>query len=293
MNNWCHLAIITDEVSQELDDVLRFAADFKLDGIEVRSLFGRAFKDLTRADLDIIARKSRDAGLAIAGCASPVFKCNLDAPDEIASHVELFKRSVEAAHILGSDIVRVFTFLRRSHPATAGDIERAASHFHKLLDAVRGTDVRIGIENESSCIVANGSESAELWRHLPESPQFGLVWDPCNCLYVDGSNDPIRDDYALIADRVLHVHVKDAKRDGASPALKCVELGKGSLDLPAHLRDLKAHGYRGWISLETHWRSIPLDDAIQHLPAGYSFSANAEPASRICMAHLQRWVAAA
>ena len=291
--NWCRLAIITDEVSQELDDVLRFAADFKLDGIEVRSLFGRAFKDLTHADLELIARKSRDAGLAIAGCASPVFKCNLDAPDEIASHVELFKRSVEAAHILGSDIVRVFTFLRRSHPATASDIERAASHFDKLLDAVRGTNVRIGIENESSCIVANGSETAELWRHLPESPQFGLVWDPCNCIYLDGSNNPIRDDYPLIADRVIHVHVKDARRDGAKPALKCVELGKGSLDFPAHLRDLKAHGYHGWISLETHWRSIPLDDAIQHLPAGYSFSANAEPASRICMAHLQRWVAAA
>lgn len=293
MNHWYRLAIITDEVSQELDDVLRFAADFKLDGIEVRSLFGRAFKDLTRADLELIARKSRDAGLAIAGCASPVFKCNLDAPDEIASHVELFKRSVEAAHILGSDIVRVFTFLRRSHPATSADIERAASHFGKLLDAVRGTNVRIGIENESSCIVANGSETAELWRHLPESPQFGLVWDPCNCLYVDGSNDPIRDDYPLIADRVIHVHVKDAKRDGARPALKCVELGNGSLDFPAHLRDLKTRGYHGWISLETHWRSIPLDDAIQHLPAGYSFSANAEPASRICMEHLQRWVAAA
>ncbi|MEQ1850801.1 MAG: sugar phosphate isomerase/epimerase family protein [Chthoniobacteraceae bacterium] len=291
--NWCRLAILTDEVSQELDDVLRFSSDFKLDGIEVRSLFGRAFKDLTRADLELIARQSRDAGLAIAGCASPVFKCNLDALAEIAEHVELFKRSVEAAHVLGADLVRVFAFLRRSHPATGDDLARAASHFPKLLDVVQGTNIRIGIENEASCIVASGAETAEFWKHLPKSPHFGVVWDPCNCIYLEGDNDPIRDDFPLIADHVVHFHVKDARREGTKPALKCVELGTGSIDFPGHIRDLKKRGYRGWITLETHWRSIPLDDAIQHLPAGYSFSANAEPASRICMAHLQRWVAEA
>ena len=293
MSNWCKLAILTDEVSQELADVLRFAADFKLDGIEVRSLFGRAFKDLTFEDLTTIAKTARDAGLAIAGAASPVFKCNLDAPDEIAAHVELFKRSVDAAHALGTDIVRVFAFLRRSHPATSDDLKRAASHFSKLLDIVRGTNIRIGIENEASCVVGNGAETAEFWKHLPASPQFGVVWDPCNCIYLEGANDPIRGDYAAVAEHVAHVHIKDAARDGTKSALKCCELGKGTLDFPSHLRELKSRGYRGWIALETHWRSIPLDDAIQHLPAGYSFSANAEPASRICMATLQRWVSEA
>ena len=288
--NWCRLAIITDEVSQELDDVLRFAAEFELDGIEVRSLFGKAFKDLSLDALQLIAKKSRDAGLAIAGLATPVFKCDLDASEEMVAHVEIFKRSVEAAHVLGTDIVRVFAFLRRSHPATEDDLKRAASHFPKLLDLVRGTNIRIGIENEASCVVGNGAETAEFWKHLPPSPQFGVVWDPCNCLYLEGANDPIRDDFPAVAENVIHIHVKDAAREGAKPALKCVELGKGSIDFPGHFRDLKSRGYTGWITLETHWRSIPLDDEIQHLPAGYSFSANAEPASRICMATLQRWV---
>jgi sugar phosphate isomerase/epimerase len=291
--SWCRLAILTDEVSQELDAVLRFAKEFRLDGIEVRSLFGRAFKDLTKDDLKTIAAGARDAGLAIAGCASPVFKCNLDAPNEIAEHVELFKRAVEAAQILGTDLVRVFTFLRRSHLATPGDLARAASHIPKLLDVVKGTNIRIGVENEASCIVGNGAETAEFWRHLPASPQLGVVWDPCNCLYLEGNEDPVRDDFARIADQVIHVHVKDAKREGGKSAQTCVELGKGELAYPQHLRDLKARGYRGWITLETHWRVVPLDAETQHLPAGYGFSAHAEPASRICMGHLQQWVAAA
>src|SRR3954469_18093543 len=108
--SWCRLAILTDEVSQELTDVLRFAREFQLDGIEVRSLFGRAFKDLTTGDLKTIAAGARETGLAIAGCASPVFKCDLDSPSVIAAHVELFKRSVEAAHLLGTDLIRVFAF---------------------------------------------------------------------------------------------------------------------------------------------------------------------------------------
>src|SRR6478735_9076517 len=167
--SWSRLAILTDEVSQELDDVIRFARELKLDGIEVRSLFGRAFKDLTTDDLKRIATAAKDAGLAIAGAASPVFKCNLDSPSEIADHVELFKRSVEAAHILGTDLVRVFAFLRRSHPATSEDLKRAASHFPKLLDCVQGTNIRIGIENEASCVVGNAAETAEFWQHLPPS----------------------------------------------------------------------------------------------------------------------------
>lgn len=286
------LAILTDEVSQEIDDVIRFAKEFNLDGIELRSLFGRAFKDLTRADIELIRDRCRDAGLRIAGCASPVFKCDLDSPSDIAAHVDLFRRSVETAVALDSDIVRVFVFLRRSNPATSDDLRRAAEHFHPLLEAVRGTNVRVGVENEASCVVATGAETREFLSHLPADPQLGVVWDPCNVLYVDGTNDPVHDDFPLIRDRVIHVHYKDASRDGSRAAQTCVELGKGQVDFAAQNAALRAMNYSGWITLETHWRTVALDAEIQHLPAGYAFSANAEPASRICMATLQRWLAA-
>lgn len=294
MTRWCKLAIITDEVSQDLDTVIRFAQEFKLDGIEVRSLFGRAFKDLTESDLSDIATAASDAGFAIAGAASPVFKCNLDSDKEIAEHIELFKRSVEAAQVLGTDIVRVFAFLRRSHPATSDDLKRAASHFPKLLDIVRGTNIRVGLENEASCIVASGPETKEFLSHLPQDPQLTVVWDPCNVLYIPGANDPVKDDFPVIADRVGHVHFKDARRPtSGEPAPTCLELGTGQIDFPAQIKALKDRGYNSWIALETHWRTVPLDAETQHLPAGYGFSANAEPASRICMSHLQRWIAEA
>ena len=286
------LAILTDEVSQELPDVIRFAREFNLDGIELRSLFGRAFKDLTPDDVKAIRSACGDAGLAIAGCASPVFKCDLDSASDIDAHVDLFRRSVDVAVQLETDVVRVFTFLRRSNPATSDDLRRAAEHFHRLLEVVRGTNVRVGVENEASCIVATGAETREFLSHLPEDPQLGVVWDPCNVLYVDGQNDPVHDDYPLIADRVMHVHLKDASRTDGRAAQTCVELGTGQVDFAAQLRALKDRGYSGWITLETHWRQVALDADIQHLPAGYGFSAGAEPASRVCMTKLKQWLTA-
>jgi sugar phosphate isomerase/epimerase len=293
MNRWCRLSILTDEVSQDLDAVLRFARDFSLEGIEVRSLFGKAFRDLSQSEIAEIATKCRDAGIGVSGCASPVFKCDLDDQAAIDEHLDLFRRSLEAAQMLGSDLVRVFTFIRRSHPATSDELRRAAEVFPRLLEAAQGSGVRIGIENEASCIVGSGAEMREFLSHLPPDPQLGVVWDPCNVLYLDGTNDPVHVDYPAIADRVCHIHIKDASREGERAAKTCVEIGTGAIDFPAQFRALKADGYRGWITLETHWRNVPLDAETQHLPAGYGFSANAEPASRICMAHLQRLVEAA
>lgn len=284
------LSILTDEVSQDLTDVLRFAKDLQLEGIELRSLNGKAFKDLTPSEVKEVRTRCDDAGLKISGAATPVFKCDLDSPEQIAEHVELFKRSVDAALTLGCEVVRVFTFLRRTHPANSGDLKRAASHFPKLLELVRGTSAIVGVENEASCIVATGGETREFLSHLPRDPQLGVVWDPCNVIYLDDVGDPVHDEYPKIADRVIHVHIKDAKREGKKAAPECLEVGTGEIDFPAQFAALKERGYDGWVTLETHWRSVRLDAESQHLPAGYAFSANAEPASRICMAHLKKLV---
>ena len=293
MKRWCRLSILTDEVSQELSDVLRFARDFSLEGIELRSLFGKPFRDLSPTEIAEIGARCRDAGVLISGCATPVFKCDLDDKGAIDEHVELFRRSLESARALGSELVRVFTFIRRSHPATSDEIARAAAVFPRLLEIARGSGITIGVENEASCIVGSGSEMREFLNHLPKDPELGVVWDPCNVLYLDGTNDPVHTDFPMIADQVRHVHIKDARRKGDRAAKTCVEVGTGAIDFPEQFSALKADGYCGRITLETHWRSIPLDPQSQHLPAGYAFSANAEPASRVCMAHLQRLVDAA
>jgi sugar phosphate isomerase/epimerase len=202
----------------------------------------------------------------------------------------LFKRAVETAVKLESEMVRIFTFLRRGTHSEEEHLLRAADHIAELLPIAEDANVLIGVENEASCIAGSGPETRTVMERLPQNPRFGVVWDPCNVLYLEGTNDPVHEDFKAILPWLSHVHFKDAKREGNQPAKTCIEIGTGQVDFPGQLALLKNSGYNGWVTLETHWRSIALDAESQHLPAGYAFSANAEPASRICMGHLQRMV---
>src|SRR5258706_133406 len=107
---------ISDEVSQDLAVLRAFVREFQLPGIELRSFAGRAFKDLTREDVAVIAAAARDEGWRIFGCSTPVFKCGIDDTAAIAEHREIFKRSLDVARTLNCDLLRVFTFLRQPDP---------------------------------------------------------------------------------------------------------------------------------------------------------------------------------
>lgn len=277
--------IISDEVSQDLPDIIRFVKEWKLPGIELRSMFGRAFKDLTPADIAEVKRVANSEGWKIFGCASPVFKCDIDDAPAIRAHVDQFKRSLAVAHELGAGIVRVFTFLRRPPAEHAALLPRIARHLEELRAAAAGSQVVIGVENEASCIVGTAAESAALLRLLPDR-QFGLVWDPCNVLYVPDTRVAATADFAAIAPRIAHVHIKDAvsvtPKPGHHPAV-AAPVGLGDVGWRAHFADLARRGYQGMFSLETHWRVVQIAEADLHLPAGYGFSRGGEEASRVCL----------
>lgn len=285
--------IISDEVSQDLPDVVRFVKEFKLPGIELRSMFGRAFKDLTPADIAEVKRTAQGEGWRIFGCASPVFKCDIDDAAAIRTHVDEFKRSLGVAHELGAGIVRVFTFLRRTSADTHRLLPRIAQHLEELRKVAAGSKVIIGVENEASCMMGTAAESAALLNLLPDR-QFGLVWDPCNVLYVPEPVLGATAGFETVASRVAHIHIKDAVRvpgkGGHLPAV-AKPVSTGDVGWRDHLKQISAAGYRGMLSLETHWRVIQIAEADLHLPAGYGFSRGGEEASRVCLHNVRELVA--
>ncbi|MEX2044941.1 MAG: sugar phosphate isomerase/epimerase, partial [Opitutus sp.] len=206
---------ISDEVSQDLPDLVRFVKEFRLPGIELRSMFGRAFKDLTPADIAEIKRTATGEGWKIFGCSSPVYKCDIDDVAAVRAHVDQFKRSVAVTRELGADLVRVFTFLRRSPAENAALMPRVAAHLQDLRAIAAEAGVRVGIENEHSCIVGTAPELSSLFAVLPDR-QFGAVWDPCNVLYVAGTG-AATEAFDAIVPRLFHVHLKDALRAETKP----------------------------------------------------------------------------
>ncbi len=283
---------LSDEVSQDLPVLRAFVREFKLPGIELRSFAGRAFKDLTDADVATVGAAAREDGWKIFGCSTPVFKCDLDDAKAIGEHREIFKRSIDVARTLHSDLVRIFTFLRQPNALEPKRLDRVAKHLLGLAELAKGSGVRIGIENEHSCLTATVEEMEAILGRLPAGT-FGAIWDPCNVLYVPGVPAPTADNLARLAPRLFHVHLKDAIQRtppaGDPTALIAVGMpvGTGDVNWRAHLKALNAAGYRGMLSLETHWRLQTIDEKMLHLPGGYGFSNGGEPASRICFHNLK------
>lgn len=282
-------AIITDEVSQEFEDVLRFARDFNLDGIEIRSLWNKPPHELSDEQVELIRSKCEAAGLAICGIASPVFKCDIEKSEELDAHVKIFERCLHLADVWKAPTIRVFTGWRRENNRELFPIITKAFK-ERLLPLIKDLPVVLGVENEYSTNVADGEESSAFIDSVG-SDQVTLVWDPCNILYMPNSTDPFEVDYPKVRGKVGHYHVKDANRVQADPPAESAAIGDGQARLRDTLQALHQDGYRGWVSLETHWRmQEKLGEDETRSPMGAGFSAGAEPASRECMKRLKVWL---
>jgi sugar phosphate isomerase/epimerase len=277
-------AAITDEFSPDLETAINAMAEIGMTGAELRMVFGKNIVDLSDEELDRAIAMVRGRGLVIISIASPLLKCTLpDAPDvdprfqkdmfaatqTFADQPRIAARAFEIARRTGATIIRVFSYWRTVRPEECFD--RIVSALRDLADQASQHGVTIAIENEHACNIATAAETARLLSAL-QHPNLKMVWDPANAL-VSGET-PFPDGYhRLSLSRIAHVHAKDCIQDGGK--LTWGPLGEGVIDWRGQVDALRADGYTGWISLETHWPG-PGGDKLE--------------ASRICGRNLKQLV---
>jgi len=146
------------------------------------------------------------------------------------------------------------------HGLTPHQWDTAAQGVERIARAVREeTGLRTVFHHHCAAYVETPGEIHELMQRT-DAALVGLCLDSGHVTYGGGS--PL-DALTTYRDRVWHVHFKDCEPHIAARArreqwdyqtalghgLFC-ELGKGSVDFPALLRDLDALGYDGWIVVE-------------------------------------------
>lgn len=231
-------------------------------GAELRMVFGKNIVDLTDEELDRAIAIVRGAGLEILSIASPLLKCVLpDSPDvdarfqqdmfaakhTFADQPRLTARAFEIARRTGARIIRVFSYWRTVDPDVCFD--RVVAALRALADQAAGHGVIIGLENEHACNIATGAETARVLAAL-EHPNLKVVWDPANAVVSGEKAFP--DGYSkLPVRRIAHVHAKDCVMDGHKPLWG--PIGEGVVGWRGQVDALIRDGYKGWLSLETHW----------------------------------------
>jgi sugar phosphate isomerase/epimerase len=256
------IAAITDEFSPDIEIATRSMAAIGMTGAELRMVFGKNILDLTDEELDRAIEIVRGNGLEIVSISSPILKCVLPGAPDVderfqkdmfaAKHTfddqpRLAARAFEIANRTGARIVRVFSYWRTVRPEEC--FEQIVSALRGLADQAAPHGITIGLENEHACNVATGAETARVLAAL-DHPNLKVVWDPANAL-VAGEN-PFPEGYRKIApQRIGHVHAKDCFVKDHTPTWGA--LGECAIDWKGQLAALVRDGYRGWISLETHW----------------------------------------
>jgi len=282
------LSVITDEVSQDLETVAKFANRFKLDGIEIRTVWNRKPQDLVDK-VDEIREILKKYDLKVSAIASPFFKADIDSEKEYQEHLEILKNCISLAKSLDTNIIRGFTFWRKNNLDEY--LERIIEKFQKPLEIIESEGVLLGIENEPSTFVGNGKELAVFLDRLG-SKNVKALWDPGNDIWDPNGETPYPDGYEYVKGRIIHVHIKDGIRRGSSGKHEFSAVGEGEVNFPDQFRALKEDGYEGYLSLETHWRpGKQLSEDLVSKPGGKEFSGLGEYASEVCMRNLLKILA--
>ena len=262
MTQLFRIAAITDEFVPDIAQSVASMKEIGMTGAELRMVFGRNIIDLTGEELDRAKKICTGAGMEIMSIASPLLKCVLPGAPEVDSRFQqdmfaakhnfedqprLTARAFEIAHRLGARIVRVFSYWRSVEPEKCFD--GVVSALHALAGKAAKEDLIIGLENEHACNIATASETARVLAAI-DNPNLKVVWDPANC-YVSGEN-PYPEGYRkLPISRIVHVQAKDCHVEGHKPIWG--PLGEGGIDWKGQIAALARDGYKGWMSLETHW----------------------------------------
>jgi L-ribulose-5-phosphate 3-epimerase len=280
------LGVINDEITQDLDHALAVAREFGLQFVELRAMWNKNLMDLTEEEVKEARRLLTKYGVKVSDIASPFMK--VDAPGFTTKEgqrdtfnarfgykeqPEVLERAMELAKVFETDKIRVFSFWRIEKPAQVFDL--VVSDLRKALERAKKQNIKLVLENEHDCNIATAAESVKLLAAIGD-PYLGLNWDPGNA-YAAGEK-PYPDGYNLLPkNRILHMHVKDAKRTATGKS-DWAAMGKGDIDYVGQFKALMRDGYSHAVSLETHWRNE---------------KKNAEESTRICMQGMKDLIARA
>ena len=256
------IAITTDEVADGLEDAIPFLKRHGLRDAEIRNVWG---KYNTSQPEEVVARARKlldDASIETCILDTGFFKTALpgDDPDgqkKLDKQWALLEKAFKRAEILGTDLIRVFAF---THPK--GEQPNRA-HYPRIVELVteatrraKAAGFRFALENVGGSYIATADHLSKLAARVPDET-LGFTWDPNNSAQ-SGDPAPFPDGYkTLDPARILHVHLRDYKRTPDGGAEWC-GVGDGEFDHLGQIRALIRDGYKGALSLETHFK---IDDS--------------------------------
>lgn len=222
--------------SWTIKEVADRGAAYGYEGVELRLVDGELFDpSMDAGDRARVKRTCRDAGLEIVGLGSSVGIASGE--DGLTDQIRAW---LELANEWESPLVRVFG--RAPGELDDETVARAAAVVEGAVPDAERLGVKIALETHDS--FARSADVARVLAHI-ESPSFGAIWDTHHPHRMGEAPAEI---WGNLGARLLHLHIKDARRKGDGWDL--VLLGEGEVACHEIVSLVRSAGWDGWLAAE-------------------------------------------
>ena len=192
-----------------------------------------------------VRRHAEQAGIVIAAVNGHTNLCSA-IDEQRAENFAFLDGVIELAADLGAPYVVIGPGGKDMYQYVSQYWQWSVDAFANLAAKAQLLGVTLACEAGSplTCLVYNLA-LLEKFLAEPGLEQVRVLFDPAH-FYIRG--DDVVPAYRRLADRVVHVHAKDAR--GHAEDIEFPPLGLGRIDYPALINAMLEHGYDGYLSVE-------------------------------------------
>ena len=220
------LSAFADEAGPDIESQIDALKRNGIPAIEIRNIDGICVVDLEREELQNISAMLASAEISVSAVASPIGKISV--AEDFDAHLQRFRKAMDAAEILGTDKIRIFSFYIPKGCRPEPYQDAVLSRMERLVQEAEQRKMILCHENEKE-IFGEQPEQVQWLFDKIRSKAFVSVFDPAN--YVQANVKPL-DAYELTKNSIRYFHIKDCDRECG----EIVPAGEGDGAIPEILR---------------------------------------------------------
>lgn len=197
------VSAFADEAANDLEGQISALKRNNIKMIEIRNIDGKCIIDLEEDELLQVKSVLDKNGITVSAIGSPIGKYPINDPFE--PHIEAFKRTINAAKVLGTTRIRMFSFFI---PKGEEAKKYANEVVHRVaILAKMAVEAGVFCYHENEREIFGDTKERVLFLHNAVGASLKGIFDPSN--YILNGENPID-----IIDELLpfthYLHIKDA-----------------------------------------------------------------------------------
>lgn len=255
-----------DEASSMIEGQIAAMLRNRLDGLEIRNVDGQNISDISLEKAREVRDKLHDAGLRTWSVGSPIGKIGIT--EDFAPHLEQFRHTLEIAHVLEAENIRLFSFYIPEAEKPEVYRKPVMERLNQFAEVSKDSGIELCHENEKGIYGDNAERCDDILRTIPS---IKCIFDPAN--FVQCGQETLTA-WQMLRSRVKYLHIKDALPDG-----QVVPAGRGVGNVAEILIDFRNMGGEA-VTIEPHLQVFSGLEALERNPTaavqdGYYASSDA------------------